>query len=84
MKENDNGFKSRKMLMAYASMVLMLLGYALTALSPGLSVVYGEYVMGILGAATIYSGSNSFVKWSSFRNNEKKVAVPPPEPPKND
>lgn len=58
----DGGYKSRKMVMAYVTMLMILIGFGLIAWFPALSVVYAEYCAGIITAASIYAGGNLLVK----------------------
>lgn len=44
-------------------MGLLSAGYVATGICPALAVVFPEYVMGVLGAASIFSGSNVLEKW---------------------
>ncbi len=73
----DGGFKSRKMIIAYVAMIFVAGGYWLTAIHPALATVYAEYCMGVLGAAAIYAGSNSAVKWMSSRVSAGTPAAAP-------
>lgn len=66
----DGGYKSRKMVMAYVVMGLMTLGWAATVKWTALNVSFGEFCMGLLGAATIYVGSNSISKWVIAKNSK--------------
>lgn len=75
---NDRGFKSRKMIMSYITMLMMAIGFAATAKWPALIVVYGEYCMALIGAASIYCGTNTLVKWAANRApviGQKKTAL---------
>lgn len=64
----QKGYGSRKLHMAYVVMGLLCLGFAAAGIWPSLAVVYAEYCMAVLGAASIYAGANSAVKWIAGRN----------------
>lgn len=76
-KSKIGGYRSRKMVMAYVTMLMGSLGYISVGRWPALAVVFTEYCMFLLGAATIYSGSNTAVKWMAARVATQKVAADP-------
>lgn len=63
----DGGYKSRKMVMAYVVMVLMMAGFFSTARWPTLAVAFAELCFGLLGAASIFAGSTTLSKWAAAR-----------------
>lgn len=84
---HDGGFKSRKLWMAVFAIVMIATGYIAAGLWSALSVVYGEFVAGVLAGASIYSGSNVLAKHLIMRGAKKKVKkeakseAPEPEAP---
>lgn len=54
----DGGYKSRKLVMAYASQGLITLGAFMAGKMAALVPVYGTFVGGILGAAALYMTHN--------------------------
>lgn len=81
---NDNGYKSRKMVMSYVVLGLILVGFLVVGQWSALTTIYSEYVMGVLAASSIYAGTNTLTKWVNLKNapKAKKAAVtPPPVPP---
>lgn len=74
----DGGIRSRKMVMAYVTVLLITGGFLATGVWPALHVAYGEFVMGVLAAASIYAGGNTAVKWMSARAATSPAAAPPP------
>ena len=58
----DNGWKSRKLAVSCAAMLFIALGWILTAKWGSLSITYPEFIAGILGAASIFAGSNVMAK----------------------
>lgn len=75
----DGGFKSRKMIMAYVVLVMILAGFALAGHWSSLTVIYGEYCTALLAGATIYTGSNALVKWMAAKAGPQNQQ--PPTPP---
>lgn len=67
MDYSDNGFKSRKMIMAYISIGLITLGFLAIGKWPALAVAYGEFIMGLLAATTIFTGANTAIKWMAHK-----------------
>lgn len=65
---DDGGWSSRKMLMAYAAMALILAGFCAAGYWASLGTVYAEYVMGILGAASIYTGGSAATRWMHLKH----------------
>lgn len=86
----DGGYKSRKMVMAYSVIALIFIGFLLTGYKTGLSTTFSEYCMALLGAAGIYAGSNSAIKWMASRGKPIKEESEidedglPPAPPTKD
>ena len=70
---NDGGYKSRKMVMAYVTMAIMTIVYLLSARYPALNVSFSEFCMAILGAASIYIGGNTAVKWITSKNSKVEL-----------
>lgn len=79
---NDNGYRSRKMVMAYVVIALISGGYMALARWPSLYVAYAEFCMALLAAASIYSGGNAAVKWMAARNRPQAQVEASPEPVK--
>lgn len=76
----DGGYKSRKMVMAYVVIFLMTLGFLAVGKWPALEAAYPELCIGLLGAASIYSGGNAAVKWIGARaRRSRPEESPPPE-----
>lgn len=71
MDPHDKG--RRKFIIALVAMLLITAGFLACYFAHGLETVYGEYVMGLLGAASIFSGSNVLEKW-------RKPMTQPPAP----
>lgn len=93
MDYTDNGYKSRKMVMSYIVIVLITLGYIVTGVWPPLAVSFGTFIMGLLGAASIFTGANTAIQWMAHQANlkgmdnepdvQEPVATPPATPPDN-
>lgn len=64
----DGGYKSRKMVMSYIAMGLMLIAYLITVKWPSLGALYSEFCMAILAASGIYVGGNTAVKWMAAKS----------------
>ena len=73
MTDNDGGYKSRKMVMAYVCLVLMTVAFFATARWPALTASFMEYNMAVLAAASIYTGGNTLTKWIQARRGTKKA-----------
>jgi hypothetical protein len=71
----DGGTSSRKMWMAYAALVLITGGYVITAWKPELKDLYTNYTVAVLGAASIYSGTNAAVKYLHLKHGPKPKLV---------
>jgi hypothetical protein len=80
MDAKDGGFKSRKMIISYVSILMIFLGFVLTAKYQALTVSFGEYCMGILAAASIYAGSNAATKWIFAKSQSSKKKDSEDEP----
>lgn len=91
MDYSDSGYKSRKMVMAYVVIFLMSLGFLAAGKWTSLSVVYGEFIMGLLAATSIFTGANAAIKWMAhkahIKDKDKEIATelevsdePPVEP----
>ena len=65
------------MVMSYVTVLLITAGFAATGIWPALHVAYGEFIMGILAAASIYAGGNTAVKWMPTRAAASTPAPPP-------
>jgi hypothetical protein len=65
---DQNGFKSRKLLLVYLVLFLLSLGYLAAGKWDSLAVVYPVFCMSVLSAAGLYHGSNLGVKWLTTRN----------------
>lgn len=63
----------KKFTIALVAMGLIAAGFGACHWSPGLHVVYGEFCMSVLGAASIFSGSDVLSKW-------RKPSQSPPTP----
>lgn len=70
---SDGGYKSRKMVMAYVCLVLIALGFLGTAFWAGMATTYSEFIMGVLAAASIYTGGNTLTKWINAKHSSKKL-----------
>jgi hypothetical protein len=57
-----DGFSSRKMIMAYVAMLATAAGFAASGVWPALVAAYPTYLMGILAATGIYTGTNVLEK----------------------
>lgn len=79
---NDGGARSRKLWMAYVTMLLISAGWVLTAYKPGLAPTFGEYCIFLLGASGIYAGSNATVKWMVAKKAPGVKPTPPAPPTK--
>jgi hypothetical protein len=80
----DGGFRSRKLWLAIFCIGVISVGYGVAGVWATLAAVYGEFVMGVLAAAGIYSGSNVVAKhlfMKAAKKVKKKVAAPPADPP---
>jgi hypothetical protein len=75
MDPTDGGTSSRKLGMAYVVMGLITLGFVGTAIWPALEAAYATYIMGLLGAAGIYAGSNAAVKYIHSKTQQQKIAL---------
>jgi hypothetical protein len=67
---NDNGIKSRKLWITISCMLLITLGFLITAKVPALANVYSEYCMWLLGAAALYGGANAVTKHVLAKNSK--------------
>jgi hypothetical protein len=61
MDTNDKGV--RKFIVSLTAMGLLTIGFLAVHFMPALQTVYTEYAMSLLGAASIFSGSNVLEKW---------------------
>jgi hypothetical protein len=81
MDYSDNGYKSRKMVMSYIVILLISLGFLGTGVWPALAASFGTFIMGILAAASIFTGANTAVQWMAHQANLKGIgATPDPVP----
>ncbi len=64
----DGGLKSRKFWLCLVGFALVLFGGLLAARIVGFGTVYGEYIAGILGCFSIYSGANIGNKWATLKH----------------
>lgn len=70
-KDKDGGYKSRKMVMSYVAMAILTAGFLAAGKWGGLQPVFGEFIAGILGCASIYIGGNTAVRWISSSKKTK-------------
>ena len=78
MDQNDNGYQSRKLHMAYATLVLVCLGFCATGVWPALIPAFPEFLTALIAATSIYSGANVMAKKVL---KDSSVAEDPPVPP---
>lgn len=58
--------------MAYVAILLITLGFLATGKWPSLAVAYGEFIIGLLSATTIFTGANTAVKWMAHSASTKR------------
>lgn len=80
--ESEALSKGRKLRLAYLSIALIAVGFLATGLWGPLATTYGEFIMGLLAAASIYSGGNVAAKWLYLRNGGSAEAEPAKKAPK--
>ena len=85
MDYHHNGNESRKMIMAYVVIVLIAIAFIGTALVPALSAGFSTFIMGLLGAAGIFTGAATGVQWMAHQANLKGMdqEADPSEAPAN-
>lgn len=69
----DGGYKSRKMVLTYITLLLGALGFLATGRWPALATTYPEYCMFLIGAATVYVSGNTFTKWVNAVGNRNST-----------
>jgi hypothetical protein len=74
----DNGFKSRKMLMTYAVLILGTGGFVCTGVWPALAVTFPEFCAFLIGASGVYITGNAATKWLAARSARKLAAETSP------
>ena len=61
--------------MAYIVILLITLGFLATGHWPALAAVYSEFIMGVLGAASIFTGANTAIKWMAHKAHVTKIGA---------
>lgn len=72
----DGGFKSRKMIMTYAVLILGTAGFVCTGIWPALAVTFPEFCAFLIGASGVYVTGNAATKWVAAKAAAK---LPLPE-----
>lgn len=77
----DNGFKSRKMLMTYAVLILGTAGFVCTGVWPAMAVTFPEFCTFLIGASGVYITGNAATKWLAAKSlqNQSAASVPSSE-----
>jgi hypothetical protein len=79
---SDNGFKSRKMIMAYVTMGLITLGWLLGGRFPGLQKNFVEFCDALLWTGGMYVGGSSIKQLLVSRLAIKAAPQAAPQPAK--
>lgn len=75
----DGGFKSRKMIMVYVTIVLITAGFLAIGRWNALNVSYSTFCSSLLAAAAVYTVGNGAVKL--IGSKAKADPSPPADPP---
>jgi hypothetical protein len=74
-----SGFKSRKMLMTYAVLVLGTAGFVVTGVWPALATTFPEFCTFLIGASGVYIGGNTITKWVASQAAKTAIESGRPE-----